>query len=79
VKKQAIIITNLVSILIILHSVNATHALLYFIIAGQVPGTALYLDSETMMALVLIPGGFLIGRLCSSAFIMLTNVTLNKA
>lgn len=67
-KKSLIIIVNILSAIVILDSLNALHAIIYFVIAGQIPGTSVYLDSDTMLALCMVPLGFIFGRLSTRAF-----------
>jgi E3 ubiquitin-protein ligase DOA10 len=73
-KKLIIILTNVLSAAIILDSLNAIHAVCYFVIAGQIPGTSMTLDSETMFALFLALIGILIGRLSFWMYTVLSSI-----
>ena len=70
--RKVIITTSLVfSALIILDSLNLGHALMMFLVAGQIPGTKFALDATTMLWLSMGALGFIVGRLSSSAVIAL--------
>lgn len=77
-KNTIITLTTIGSIAIILDSFNAFSALMYFVIAGQIPGTTIALDGKTMFALCMIPTGFIIGRLCIRAYTFLAQLLLPK-
>jgi hypothetical protein len=62
-KTASIALLNTVSAVIILDSLNAFHAAVFFLVAGQVPGTTTYLDGDTMMTIILAISGILVGRL----------------
>lgn len=62
--RNAIIITCLVlSALLILDSLNAFQALLYFLIAGKLPGMNVYVEATTLLSLYGLITGFVAGRL----------------
>lgn len=74
--KRRIIITSLIlSGILILDSMNIPHALMMFLIAGNIPGTAVYLDADTMLALFMMIFGIMSGRLTSRLITRLATVT----
>lgn len=65
--KKAIIVTCIVlSGLIILDSMNAGHAVMMFLLAGIVPGTAIVLSPNDMMSLFALLIGFVLARVTNS-------------
>ncbi len=62
-RRFIIIISLSLSALLILDSMDAAHALMMFIIAGQIPGTTLYVDAGSMLALFAGVFGFITGRM----------------
>ena len=74
--KKAIVITcTALSALIILDSMNAGHALVMFLLAGQVPGTNLILSGARMMELFALLMGFVMARVTSYIIRSLTQRT----
>jgi len=61
-RRFIIIVSLSLSLLLILESMDAGHALIMFIIAGQIPGTNLYIDASSMLALFAAVVGFISGR-----------------
>jgi hypothetical protein len=68
-KKAAIIITNFISLMLILNSMDIVNALALFVIAGRIPGTEWYLPAEFMTLVTVGTIGFFVGRL-SNRFIL---------
>jgi len=65
--KKAIIFTSLtLSILMILDSVNAGHAVFMFLLAGIIPGTTIVLSPTDMMSLFSLLIGFVLARIVTS-------------
>lgn len=54
---------------------NAGSALVMFIIAGQVPGTAFSIDAGAMLAFFMLVSGIIAGRLTSKLIATLSQTT----
>jgi len=64
--KKAITITLLIlSALLILDSVNAGQAIVMLYLAGQIPGTSLYLSASTMLQGFALLIGFILARIAN--------------
>ncbi len=62
--RNTIIITSLtLSAILVLDSMNAFNEIIFFVIAGKIPGTELYLEATTLLILYALIGGIVTGRL----------------
>jgi hypothetical protein len=77
-KKLIIVIINLISVTFILSSMNALQAIVNFVIAGQIPGTEMALDGQTMLALFLVPTGFILGRVFIRGYALIVELSSTK-
>lgn len=66
-KKALTLLFTLLSILIILDSLNAGHAVAMFLLAGVIPGTNLVLDATRTLELFLLLSGFTLSRIILNA------------
>jgi hypothetical protein len=65
--QKTITYTSLVAAsLLILDSMNAFNELVFFLIAGKIPGTSVYLDASTMLSLSVLFVGLVLGRLAAA-------------
>lgn len=67
-KKTITIILTILSLLLILDSVNFSHALMMFLLAGVIPGTNIAIDGAQMLEFVALVAGFIVARL--TAFVI---------
>lgn len=65
-KKAIAIIFTVFSVLLILESMNAYHALAIFMLAGIIPGTKTALSATFMLELFAVLLGFALARVSSS-------------
>ncbi|HJM04678.1 MAG TPA: hypothetical protein QF549_03555 [Candidatus Saccharimonadaceae bacterium] len=66
--QKTILYTSLIaSSVLILDSMNAFNELAFFLIAGKIPGTTLYLDASTMLSLSVLMVGLIFGRLAAAS------------
>lgn len=72
-KKVITIICVILSAILILDGFGAWHALVFFYLAGQVPGTHISVNADTMLAIFAMLSGFVIGRISQRAVISLVN------
>lgn len=62
--RKTIIITSLtLSAILILDSMNAFNEVVFFVIAGKLPGTDFYLDASVLLPVYALLGGIVTGRL----------------
>lgn len=66
-KKALTLLFTLLSVLIILDSLNAGHAVTMFLLAGVIPGTNLVLDASRTLELFLLLSGFTLSRIILNA------------
>jgi hypothetical protein len=59
---------TILSVIIILDSMNFGHALMMFLLAGVIPGTTIVLSGEQMLQLFTTIFGFICARLARRAF-----------
>jgi uncharacterized membrane protein (DUF485 family) len=64
-KKALTIICLVLSASIILESFNAWHAIAYFYLAGEIPGTNQTVSPDVMMAIFALISGFILARIVS--------------
>ena len=67
-KKNIAIIFTLLSLLLILDSVNFGHALMMFLLAGVIPGTNMTINGEQMLEFTVLVAGFIFARLTMYLF-----------
>lgn len=67
-KKTIAIIFTLLSLLIILDSVNFGHALMMFLLAGVIPGTNITMNGEQMLEFTVLVAGFIFARITTYVF-----------
>jgi hypothetical protein len=70
-KKTFTIIFLSLSALLILDSMDMSHALAMFLLAGIVPGTNIVLTADYMLMLFALLLGFVLARVCTAAFAIL--------
>ena len=63
-KKTLTIIFTTLSALLILDSMDASHAVAMFLLAGVIPGTNFVLNAERMLELFAALLGFVVARIC---------------
>lgn len=73
-KKALIITLTILSLLIILDSMNAGHAIAMFLLAGIIPGTNIAISADRMLE----ASALLIGFTLSRIFVTLTNKALSQ-
>ena len=62
--RNTVIITSLIlSAILILDSMNAFNELIFFVIAGKIPGTDLYLEASLLLTIYALIAGIITGRL----------------
>ncbi|MFZ1301351.1 MAG: hypothetical protein WAQ27_02095 [Candidatus Microsaccharimonas sp.] len=76
-KKTITIILITLSLLLILDSIDFSHALMMFILAGVIPGTNITIDASQMLWLFAMIGGFIVGR--AMAFVVRSLKTTRPA
>lgn len=66
-KKALTIVFVSLSLVLILDSMNAGHAIMMFLLAGVIPGTTIALDANRMLEIFALLLGFTLSRLCMNA------------
>lgn len=61
-KKTTTIILTSLSLLIILDSMNFSHAIMMFLLAGVIPGTNIAIDGALMLECIAFIAGFTLSR-----------------
>lgn len=75
-RKTVIFVCLTLSGLIVLDSLNAGQALMMFLMAGVIPGTAIIISPATMLALFALLIGFVLGRVANS--LIISRITFQK-
>jgi len=67
--KKALIITSLIlSGILILDSMNFGHAVMMFLLAGQIPGTSIFISAKVMLEMFALASGFVVARVMNRLF-----------
>ncbi len=67
-KKSLAIFFTILSALLILDSVNFSHAIMMFLLAGVIPGTNITLDGAQMLEFIALVAGFVVARTVTYLF-----------
>jgi len=77
--KKAIIITCIIfSALLILDSMNAGQAFVMLYLAGQIPGTHVYLSAGTMLEGFALLIGFILSRISNQALMIFVEIVKSQ-
>lgn len=66
-KKKLTIIFTVLSLVLILDSMNVMHALAFFMLAGIIPGTNIVLNADRMLEFFTLLLGFVLARISVAA------------
>lgn len=66
-KKIITIIFTSLSVLIVLDSMNFSHTIMMFLLAGVIPGTNITIDGAQMLELIALIAGFTLARVMTFA------------
>lgn len=75
-KRTLITLLIIASLLLILDSINFSHALMMFLLAGVIPGTNIAIDGAQMLILIASIVGFTLGRLTVSFVKSISSLTI---
>jgi len=71
-KKSITIIFTILSLLLILDSINFSHVLMMFLLAGVIPGTNITISGTQMLEIFAIIAGFIVARVTTHLIRSLT-------
>jgi len=78
-KRTLITLLVIASMLLILDSINFSHALMMFLLAGVIPGTNIAIDGAQMLTLIALVVGFTLGRLTASFVKSISSIIIRPA